>query len=160
MRSSSVACATISWIVSMACDGVSTRSFSPIPIGFALVISTASDAMRSACSSISPSSAASQPPVFGTPTKLRVLVTSPTFADTLNDGVISNVSCSMYEPSLDAKYFHSLTMPTDALTIDTSLFFSAASTTFWTSACFSSCDTDAGSFFIGDDQYSVYDGTG
>ena len=34
-------------------------------------------------------------PVFGTPTKLRVLVTSPIFAETLNVGVISNVSCSM-----------------------------------------------------------------
>ena len=51
--------------------------------------------MRSALSSISDSSATSQPPVFGTPTKLRVLVTSPILADTLKVGVISNVSCSM-----------------------------------------------------------------
>jgi hypothetical protein len=36
--------------------------------------------MRSAFSSISLSSATSQPPVFGTPTKFRVFVTSPTFA--------------------------------------------------------------------------------
>ena len=69
-----------------------------MPIGLAVVISTASLAIRSAFSSISLSSATSQPPVFGTPTKLRVLVTSPTFAETLNCGVISKVSCSMYEP--------------------------------------------------------------
>ena len=84
-------------------DGVSTRSFSPMPSGLAVVISTASAAIRSALSVISDSSATSQPPVFGTPTKLRVLVTSPTLAETLNCGVISNVSCSMYEPSVDAK---------------------------------------------------------
>ena len=74
-----------------------------MPTGLAVVISTASAAMRSALSSISDSSATSQPPVFGTPTKLRVFVTSPTFAETLKVGVISNVSCSMYEPSVEAK---------------------------------------------------------
>ena len=67
-------------------------SFSPMPSGFAVVISTAS--ARCAPRSVI-SSATSQPPVFGTPTKLRVLVTSPIFADTLKVGVISNVSCSM-----------------------------------------------------------------
>ena len=82
-------------MVSIACDGVSTRSLSPMPSGFAVVISTASEAMRSALSTISDSSATSQPPVFGTPTKLRVLTTSPIFAETLKVGVISNVSCSM-----------------------------------------------------------------
>src|SRR5262249_19302771 len=34
------------------------------------------------------------------------------------------------------------------------------STTFCTSACFSSCETEPGSFLRGDDQYSVYAGTG
>src|SRR5438876_6929493 len=142
-------------MVSIACDGVSTRSLSPMPIAFAVVISTASAAMRSAFSGISSSSATSQPPVFDTAVNVRVLVTSPTFAETLNDGVISNVSCSMYEPSLDAKYFHSFTTPTEALTLDTPFVLTAASTTFCTSDCLSSCDTDVGSFVIGDDQYTV-----
>src|SRR5262245_26251959 len=142
-------------MVSMACAGISTRSFRPIPTGLAVVISTASLAMRSALSSISDSSATSQPPVLGTPTKLRVLTTSPTLADTLNVGVISNVSCSMYEPSDDAKYFHSLVMPTDAFTLVTPCTLSAVSTTFWTNACFSSWETDPGSFLSGLDQYSV-----
>src|SRR5262245_35271596 len=147
-------------MVSIACDGVSTRSFRPMPIGFAVVISTASLAMRSALSSIQASWATSQPPVLDTPVNERVFVTSPTFADTLNDGVISNVSCSMYDPSLDAKYFHSLTTPTDAVTLDTPFVRTAASTTFCTSDCLSSCDTVVGSFVSGDDQYTWYAGTG
>src|SRR5262245_8573600 len=142
-------------MVSIACDGVSTRSFRPMPSGLAVVISTASEAMRSAFSSISASSTTSHPPVCGTPTNERVLVTSPTFAETLNCGVISKVSCSMYDPSVDAKYFHSLAIPTDAVTLDTPLLFTTASTTFCTNACLSSCDTDVGSFRIGDDQYST-----
>jgi len=47
----------------------------------------------------------------------------------------------------------------EAVTLDTPLFFTTASTTFWTYACLSSCDTEAGSFVIGVDQYSVYAGT-
>ena len=66
----------------------------------------------------------------------------------------------MYEPSVEAKYFHSLSIPTEALTLLTCLFFAAASTTFCTNACFSSVETDEGSVFMGEDQYSVYAGTG
>jgi hypothetical protein len=83
------------------------------------------------------------------------LVTSPTFAETLNCGVISKVSCSMYDPSVDAKYFHSLVTPTDTVTFETPLFLTTASTTFWTNACFSSCVTVVGSLRTGDDQYST-----
>src|SRR5260221_8747116 len=48
MRSSSVACATISWMVSIAWEGVRTRSFMPMSTGVAVVSSTASAAMRPA----------------------------------------------------------------------------------------------------------------
>src|SRR5262245_3599502 len=125
-----------------------------MPIGLALVISTASLAIRSAFSSILLASATSHPPVPGTPTKFRVLTTSPTFAETLNDGDVSHVSCSMYDPSLDAKYFHSLVICTDAVTLETPFTVDAASTIFCTNACLSSCETVAGSFLTGVDQYS------
>src|SRR5437867_3388864 len=101
-----------------------------MPIGFAVHISMASAAMRSALSSISDASATSQPPVFGTATNCLDLTTSPIFAETLNDGDVSHVSCSMYDPSLDAKYFHSFVICTEQFTVLTPLFFSAASTTF------------------------------
>ena len=61
---------------------------------------------------------------------------SPVRADTLNDGEVSHVSCSMYEPSVEAKYFHSLVRFTDAFTLDTCLFWSTVSTTFCANACF------------------------
>src|SRR5262245_25243955 len=85
---------------------------------------------------------------------------SPVRAETLKDGDVSQISCSMYEPSVEAKYFHSLVTFTDAVTLDTCLFCRTVSTTFWTNACFTSCATDDGSFAIGVDQYSVYAETG
>src|SRR5262245_48409749 len=85
---------------------------------------------------------------------------SPVLADTLKEGDVSHVSCSMYDPSVEAKYFHSLVMFTDALTLDTCLFCRTVSTIFCTNACFSSCGTAAGSFVTGVDQYCVYAGTG
>ena len=56
---------------------------------------------------------------------------------------------------MDAKYRHSLLTPTAAVTLLTFLFAATRSTTFCTYACFSSVETVVGSFFIGDDQYSV-----
>ena len=126
----------------------------PISTGLAVQNSTASAAMRSAFSTISDASATSQPPVIGTPVNTRVRV-SPSFrAVTVNCGVVVQVSCSMYEPSLLAKYFHSCSSCTEALTLVTSVVLTTRSTTFWTSACFSSCGTVAGSFLIGVAQYS------
>ena len=61
----------------------------------------------------------------------------------------------MYEPSELAKYFHSCSMPTEALTLTTSLFLTAMSTTRWTSACLSSRDSVSGFFWVGVAQYSV-----
>ena len=60
----------------------------------------------------------------------------------MNDGVISNVSCSMYDPSVDAKYFHSLVMPTLAVTLLTPFTLTAVSTIFCTNACLSSVEID------------------
>ena len=75
--------------------------------GFAVVNSTASSAIRSAFSSIFAASATSQPPILGTALKVRVRTTSSLRAVTEKLGFVCHDSCSMYEPSLDAKYFHS-----------------------------------------------------
>ena len=58
-------------------------------MGFAVQTSTASDAIRSALSIISDSSAVSQPAVFGTAVNGRDCVTSPTRAVTLKLGWVS-----------------------------------------------------------------------
>ena len=110
-----------------------------MPTGFAVVISTASAAMRSALSSISASSATSQPPVFGTPTKLRVLATSPTLARDvegrrdlerllLDVGAFAGREVLPLVGDADRRG--------DARHV---LVLDAASTTFCTNACFSSC---------------------
>src|SRR6476646_8896978 len=134
MRSISVACATTSWIVSIAWAGVRIRSFSPAAIGVAVQNSAASSANLSASARSGEFSALYQPPVPGGPWCVRDRVTSFLRADTLYDGVVVMISCSMYEPSDDAKYFHSDTVLTEAVAVTTSLFFAAASTIAWTNA--------------------------
>ena len=80
----------------------------------------------------------------------------PSFrAVTVNDGVVVKISCSMYDPSELAKYFHSCSSCTDALTLVTSFVLTTASTIFWTYACLSSCGTVRGSFWKGLAQYCV-----
>jgi len=94
----------ISWIVSMACAGVSTRSIMPGVIGLAVHMPTASVAARSPAAASRPElSISSQPPVPGGAAKVRVRDRSPTLAETRKLGEVTNTSCSMYEPSLEAK---------------------------------------------------------
>ncbi len=104
----------------------------PISTGFAVQYSTASAAMRSAFSSIFEASATSHPPVMAIPLNVRDRVCPSFRAVTVNDGVVVKISCSMYEPSELAKYFHSCSSCTEALTLVTSLVLTTASTIFWT----------------------------
>ena len=74
---------------------------------------------------------------------------------TVNDGLVDQTSCSIYEPSLLAKYFHSCSTCTLAVTFVTSLVLVTMSTTFCTSAWRSSCGIFDGSFCTDVIQYSV-----
>ena len=67
----------------------------------------------------------------------RERVTSPRFAVTLKFAIVLKSSCSMYDPSEEAKYFHSVLKFADAVAAMTSLRLIASSTTAWSAARFS-----------------------
>ncbi len=73
-------------------------------------------------------------------------------ADTVKPGAVRQISCSMYDPSDVARYFHSKSNAMDDCTRMIPGTFSAASLICIRNASFSSSDTSSGFTFTGTDQ--------
>ena len=75
---------------------------------------------------------------------VRVFRLRPLRAVTCRPGAVRQISCSMYEPSLVARYFHSKSNAIDDCTLKTSGTLSASSLIAMRKAILSSSDTVSG----------------